>query len=114
MAESRVFAYRYAAFPHVTGWLATIGHTPLYGYIDVDERLIYYAKRDIPILDKESLQDRRAIDPALLLFAEGTRASEIESVADCVVKRFKPYLKKDRTLTVFGFGSACSTNDQEP
>ena len=114
VAESRVFAYRYSAFPHITGWLATIGHTPLYGYVDVDERLIYYAKRDIPILDKESLQDRLAGDPALLLFAEGTSASEIESVADCVVKRFKPYLKKDRTLTVFGFGSACSTNDQEP
>ncbi len=112
VAESRVFAYRYSAFPHFTRWLAEIGGTPVYGYIDLDERLIYYAKRDIPILDKASLQDKRSANDSLLLLVEGARAGEIETAAGCVVRQFKPYLKKDRTLTVYGFGSACPTNHQ--
>jgi hypothetical protein len=112
VAESRVFAYRYSAFPDFTSWLAEVGSTPLYGYIDLDERLIYYAKRDIPILNSASLQEKCSANSPLLLLAEGTKASGIETMAGCVVKQFKPYLKKDKSLTVYGFGSACATNNQ--
>jgi hypothetical protein len=38
---------------------------------------------------------------------EHARMAEIQPQADCVVQTFKPYLKKGRSLTVFGFGSAC-------
>ncbi|MFT3848015.1 MAG: glycosyltransferase family 39 protein [Propionivibrio sp.] len=108
VAEARVFEYRYAAFPHFNAWLAEAGDVPLYGYVDLDERLIYYAKRDIPILDKAALQARRSTGAPLFLLAEGARAGDVETQSDCVVKQFKPYLKKDKTLTVLGFGSACA------
>ena len=48
VAEARLLDYRYTAFPQFTGWLAGVGETPLYGYLSLDERLIYYARRDIP------------------------------------------------------------------
>lgn len=108
LAESRVFDYRYAAFPHFTAWLAEAGDVPLYGYVDLDERLIYYAQRDIAVLDKASLQDKRSANTPFLLLVEGARASEVEALSGCVVRQFTPYLKKGKTLTVFGFGSACA------
>ena len=60
VAEARVLDYRYTAFPQFTGWLASVGETPLYGYLSLDERLIYYARRDIPIVNDEALQRLRA------------------------------------------------------
>lgn len=58
------------------------------------------------------MQDKYSANSPLLLLAEGTKGSEIEAMAGCVVKEFKPYLKKDKALTVYGFGSACATNNQ--
>ena len=108
VAESRLLDYRYTAFPQVTGWLAGVGNTPLYGYIDLDERLIYYAKRDIPILSEASLQALRSAKAPLLLLVEGSKSVEMKSRADCLVKEFKPYLSKNKALTVYGFGAACT------
>lgn len=108
LAEARVFDYRYAAFPHFTAWLAEAGSAPLYGYVDLDERLIYYAKRDIPVLDKASLEDKRSAKASFLLLVEGAKASEVETQSGCVVRQFTPYLKKEKTLTVFGFGAVCA------
>lgn len=107
VAESRVFEYRYSAFPEFAHWLAGTGGMPVYGYVDLDERLIYYAGRNIPMLDQRSLQALQAAGPALLLLVENARAAEIEPLADCVKHEFTPYLKKGRSLMVYGFGSAC-------
>jgi 4-amino-4-deoxy-L-arabinose transferase-like glycosyltransferase len=107
VAESRVFEYRYSAFPKFTHWISTVKGVAIYGYHDLDERLVYYARRDIPLLDIASLQSLRAAKTPLLLLVEHARMAEIQPQADCVVQTFKPYLKKGRSLTVFGFGSAC-------
>lgn len=107
VAESRVFEYRYSAFPKFTHWISTVKGAAIYGYHDLDERLVYYARRDILLLDQASLQSLRTAHVPLLLLVEHARIAEIQPQADCVVQTFKPYLKKDRSLTVFGFGSAC-------
>lgn len=107
VVEARVFDYRYSAFPQFTEWLADIKDVPLYGYIDLDERLVYYAKHDIAMLGVASLQDMRSAKSSFLVLVEGARAAEVGSLADCSVKEFKPYLKKGKALTVYGFGSVC-------
>ena len=108
LAEPRLFDYRYAAFPKFTQWLAETGNAQLYGYINLDERLIYYARRDIPILSEASLQDLRSSQVPFLLLVEGPKAAELKSLADCSVREFSPYLSKNKTLTVYGFGAACA------
>lgn len=108
VAEPRVFNYRYAAFPAFRNFLAGAGAYPVYGYLDLDERLVYYAQRDIPMLDRAALQNLRAADTPLLLLVEGSRIPEIEPQADCLAREFKPYLKKGKSMMAFGFGSACS------
>ena len=112
-AEPRILNYRYAAFPQISAWVGQIKDTPLYGYIDLDERLIYYAKRNVPILTEASLQEMRANKTSLLLMVEGSKSEEMNAKADCRVTQFSPYLSKNKTLTVYGFGSACSSATQQ-
>lgn len=107
IAEARLLDYRYVAFPQFTGWLAGVGETPLYGYVSLDERLIYYARRDIPIVNDEALQRLRAAGTPLLLLVEGSRAAGMVAQADCSIKEFQPYLSRNKALAVYGFGAAC-------
>ena len=41
---------------------------------------------------------------------EGSESEEMNAKADCRVTQFSPYLSKNKTLTVYGFGSACSSS----
>jgi hypothetical protein len=108
VAEARLFDYRVAVFPQFSAWVHTVHGTPLYGYQGLDSRLIYYAQRTIPLLDEAGLQQLRERGTPMLLLVEGADISEVKPQADCLVREFKPYLKKDKTLAAFGFGSACN------
>lgn len=107
LAESRIYDYRIAAFPQFTQWLRTAPPFPLYAYHTLDERLIYYAKRDIPLLDDTHLQGLRAQHTDMLVLAESADGEKIAPLADCRLRTFSPYLKRGKALIVFGFGSAC-------
>jgi len=106
VAEAKMFHYRYEALPLIKDWFAgNVDNVPIYGYVDLDERLIYYAKRNIPIIDDVKLESLKAGNAMLLV--EDSDIAKIQPQAKCLIKEFKPYLKKDGTLAVFGFGSAC-------
>lgn len=107
VVEPRLFEYRYSAFPQFTRWLATVDDVPVYGYLHLDERLIYYARRNIPIVDHTSLQSLRSSGKPLLLLVEHATIARVQPEADCLVRKFEPYLKKGKTLAIFGFGTAC-------
>lgn len=108
VVESRVFNYRVSAFPQFHSWLETATPYPLYAYKDLDERLIYYAQRNIKIVDQLAISKiRDAHQPALIL-VDHTDADAIRSLADCQLQQFKPYLKKRKSLVVLGIGSACN------
>ncbi len=85
-----MYEYRYAPFPQFRDWLGGVGTTPLYGYVKIDERLIYYAGRDIAIVDRTSLEARRIASPSFLLLAEGKWADESRPAADCTSGSFRP------------------------
>lgn len=110
VAESRVFDYRFSAFARFTDWLASVEGVPVYGYVDLDERLVFYAKRDIPIVSQASLQTLRSTGTPMLLLVENSRIPEIKPLADCLVNEFTPYLKKGKSLAVYGFGSVCASS----
>jgi len=106
VAEARMFHYRYEALPLIKDWFAdNADNVPIYGYADLDERLIYYAHRNIPIVDDAKLESLKAGNAMLLV--ENSNIAKIQPQAKCLIKEFKPYLKKDGTLAVFGFGSVC-------
>jgi 4-amino-4-deoxy-L-arabinose transferase-like glycosyltransferase len=104
--EAFIFSYRYEALPRFSAWINSQSKHPIYAYHRLDERLIFYAHRHIPILGEESFAALRT-DGALLL-VEHSGITQVQPKADCIVREFKPYLKKDKSLVVFGFGSACS------
>ena len=105
--EARIFDYRVAAFAPFNRWSHGLQSAPLYAYRDIDERLIYYAGRDIQLLDAASLKQQMEAKKPMLLLVESARIDEVRPQADCLVREFAPYLKKHKILAVFGFGTAC-------
>ena len=107
LLEPKVFAYRVAAFPTFSAWVSTIKQTDLYAYQEIDSRLVYYANRPIKILDKNKLEQAKSMHKSFLLLVESDDLSTLRLEADCTIKEFSPYLKKNKSLTVFGFGQVC-------
>lgn len=108
LAEPKMLHYRYEALPLIKNWFASNeDDVPIYGYIDLDERLIYYANRDIPIIDDAKLTSLKTSNALLLV--ENSNIEKIKPQASCLIKEFRPYLKKDGTLAIFGFGTACDS-----
>ncbi|MCL1825139.1 MAG: glycosyltransferase family 39 protein [Betaproteobacteria bacterium] len=107
VAEARVFEYRTVALPQFEQWMAEVRDMPVYGYVALDERSIYYAKRTIPLVDRAAVDQMRAQQTSFLLLVESNHLDAIAQEANCKVREFKPYLKRQNVLTVFGFGEAC-------
>ena len=107
LLEPKIFAYRVAAFPTFSAWVSTIKQADLYAYKEIDSRLVYYANKPIKILDKNKLEQVVITQNSFLLLVESDDLTAVKLKADCTVKEFSPYLKKNKSLTVFGFGQAC-------
>ena len=107
LLEPKVFAYRVAVFPTFSAWVPTIKQTDLYAYQEIDSRLVYYANRPIKILDKNKLEQAKSMHRSFLLLVESDNLSTLRLEADCTIKEFSPYLKRNKSLTVFGFGRVC-------
>ena len=107
LLEPKVFAYRVAVFPTFSAWVPTIKQTDLYAYQEIDSRLVYYANRPIKILDKHKLEQAKSMHRSFLLLVESDNLSMLRVEPDCTIKEFSPYLKRNKSLTVFGFGRVC-------
>ncbi|MDP3212012.1 glycosyltransferase family 39 protein [Methylotenera sp.] len=108
-AEAKVFHYRYEAIPLINKWFTEeSSHLPIYGYKHLDERLIYYANRSIPIIDDTKLQSLKTSDSILLV--EDSDTVRLKAEAQCTLKEFKPYLSRKGTLAILGFGAACESS----
>jgi hypothetical protein len=105
--EARVFDYRYVGLLQFEQWISGVRDTPVYGYVALDERSIYYAKRTIPVLNREKVEQKRAQQLSFLLLVEDNHLDAIVQAADCKVREFEPYLKRKKNLAVFGFGAVC-------
>jgi len=107
VGEARVFDHRIAKLLQFEQWVAGVHDTPVYGYVALDERSIYYARRTIPILDQAEVEQKRVQQLSFLLLVENDHLDATVQAADCKVREFEPYLKRKKTLTIFGFGAAC-------
>lgn len=107
-AEAKVFHYRYEAIPLISKWFTEeSSQLPIYGYKHLDERLIYYANRSIPIIDDTKLPSLKTSDAILLV--ENSDISRLKVEAQCTLKEFKPYLSRRGSLAILGFGAACES-----
>ena len=107
VAEARIFDYRVSALYEFSDWSRKPQPGPFYAYRDVDERLLYYSAKPIKLLGESSFRQLRNSHSSMLLLVESRYLAEVQPQADCLVKEFKPYLKKDKALTVLGFGNSC-------
>ncbi|WP_137718633.1 ArnT family glycosyltransferase [Methylobacillus flagellatus] len=103
--ERHLLHYRYQALTEFSLWLEQQPGLTMYGYKHLDERLVYYAKRDIPLVgDRDFARLKRE---GALLLVEGRDIARVRPLAGCVIRQFRPYLKQKKSLMVFGFGAAC-------
>lgn len=105
--EPRVFAYRTSAFAQINEWEKTITPNTLYAYGKTDHRVIYYAYTPVKVLEPKALKVFLDEKKSFLLLVEDDDAINLQPFAGCKVKAFKPYLKKKKSLLVFGFGEFC-------
>jgi hypothetical protein len=49
----------------------------------------------------------KANKKSFYLLVDSDELDKLSSEVDCKIKQFKPYLKRKKTLTIFGFGDAC-------
>lgn len=112
-AERQVFHYRYSALQQFQAWKSTQGNVPLYGFGHLDERLVFYAGQDIPILDVAALRRLQAAHaPAFVLHEHGPAQENLG--LDCQVREFQPYLNRKKILTIHGLGAACQPLPDHP
>jgi len=105
-AEAKVFHYRYEALPLIKKWLdEEASQVNIYGYKHLDERVIYYANRNIPIINDSKLESLKGSDAILLV--EDSDIQRLQAEAQCTIKEFKPYLRRKGILVALGFGAAC-------
>ena len=103
--EQKYFAYRVSAFPLFHAWTAGIPQPTLYAYNGIDSRLIYYSTKPVMELSEQQLPRLKAGHQSALLLVEGV--ANVDDAVDCKLKEFKPYLKKHKSLVLYGVGTAC-------
>ena len=109
IAEAKIYDYRVAAFEQISSWSGQQQSVPLYAYKDADERLFYYSAWHIVVIDDAAYRHLRDSQQPMLLLVGINDLAALQPQARCLVKQFKPYLKKNEALTVLGFGSACAS-----
>ena len=103
--EQKYFDYRVSAFPLFHAWTTGIPQPNLYAYNGIDSRLIYYSAKPVNELNENQLAGLKIGHQSALILVEGT--TSVGDVVDCRLKEFKPYLKKHKSLVVYGIGAAC-------
>ena len=107
-AEARIYDYRVSVFPEFHNWSAKPQPATLYAYREIDTRIIYYSALPIKMLDADSFRALKDSGTPMQLLVENAYDAEVRPQAACTVRVFQPYLKKDKSLVIYGFGSACN------
>jgi len=103
--EKEYFDYRVSAFSLFHVWASGSSENELYAYKNIDSRLIFYSVKPVHELDGNQLVELKAKHSSALILAEDK--ADIGNIVDCKIKEFKPYLKKHKSLFVYGIGKAC-------
>jgi 4-amino-4-deoxy-L-arabinose transferase-like glycosyltransferase len=106
-AEKRLFNYRVSVFPKFQHWSTSVQEPILYGYGDIDKRLIYYSNKPVKELDQLQFKEMKESHAAMLLLVEAGDIEKVLPDAGCTLQEFQPYLKPGKKLVVLGFGAAC-------
>lgn len=105
--ETKFFEYRVAVFPQLYDWSLTQKGSALYGYEDLDERVLYYSASPIKILSPDQFKQLVVTKKPFTILIDDAHLADMNQLGGCVVKEFKPYLKKHKTLTALNFNADC-------
>jgi 4-amino-4-deoxy-L-arabinose transferase-like glycosyltransferase len=113
VAEAKLFDYRVSAFSTFTAWSESVPVNQLYVFDEIDSRLIYYSRKPMMIMPEKTFDQLASANQFVtaeqksLVIITDHNEEKIAKLAGCKLQTFKPYLKKNKSLTVFGFGAVC-------
>lgn len=105
--ETKMFEYRVAVFPQLRDWSVTQKKSTLYGYEDLDERVMYYSVGPINMLSVEQFKQMLDTKSPFTILVDDAHLALVNQQSGCVLKEFKPYLKKHKKLTALRFNVDC-------
>ncbi|WP_054774840.1 ArnT family glycosyltransferase, partial [Methylogaea oryzae] len=101
--EARLYDYRYAALPEIAEFLRGHPGVPVYGYGELDMRVVYYRGGPIPFLAPTEAAAKLAEGAPLLLLAERENIAAAARLPGArLLRQFQPYLKRGKSAAVFG------------
>jgi len=105
--EARLFRYRYAGLGELAAALRAAPE-PAWTLQAVDARLLYYYGMPIRLLDPATLQAKAAHEPVRLVIENADHAVLPAGIKRCEVRRFTPYLKRQRTALLLTVAADCA------
>lgn len=106
LGEARLYRHRHTGLGELAA-AARATMAPVFSLQPVDARLLYYYGAPIRLLDPATLQARAASGPVRLVLENADSAAVPAGIARCEVRRFTPYLKRQRTALLLTVAATC-------
>lgn len=111
--EKHYFQYRFSAFKHFAQWHQQFDGIEMVSLKSVDSRLVFYTGKPIAVVQMSELIQRGQQKQSILVVAEDSPINFDKSIVSCTMQTFKPYIKKTKSLYVYGLGKVCEQGDKE-
>ncbi|MCX7627557.1 MAG: glycosyltransferase family 39 protein [Methylophilaceae bacterium] len=106
VGQTHALAHRFQALPKIATAVASHPDVAVYGWKDIDPRVVYALGKPVPVLDPKELEARLAKGEALQLLVEDSVPPTLQGRL-CRLAVFEPYLKSGRKALLLGSGAAC-------
>jgi hypothetical protein len=111
--EKHYFQYRFSAFKDFAQWHQQFDGIEMVSLKAVDSRLVFYTGKPIAVVQMSELIQRGQQKQSILVVAEDSPINFDKSIVSCTMQTFKPYIKKTKSLYVYGLGKVCEQGDKE-
>ena len=111
--EKHYFQYRFSAFKDFALWHQQFDGIEMVSLKAVDSRLVFYTGKPIAVVQMSELIQRGQQKQSILVVAEDSPINFDKSIVSCTMQTFKPYIKKTKSLYVYGLGKVCEQGDKE-
>jgi len=111
----RMYNYRFSALKPMAAAINKLaGNRPVYSHDEEIVQLIYYVGRPMPVKKTQEIEESIKSKESFLVVASSKTMKELNDTPLCLIEEFSPFLKKNRTAKLLGYGDFCSPGLPSP
>lgn len=111
----RLYNYRFVTLKPMAATINNLaGNRPVYSHKEAIIQLIYYAGRPLPVKKTQEIEEMIKANESFLLVASSKTMQELSATQLCLIEEFSPFLKKNRSAKLLGYGDFCSPDLRAP